>query len=55
MNVSAASTGALVSPMPYEMLRGGDRLAMILNIVSGGMERRKHARFWQSLEPGDRC
>ena len=53
--MSATCTGALVSPMPYETLRGGDRPAMILNIVSGGTERRKHARFWQSLEPGDRC
>ncbi|PUU73466.1 hypothetical protein B9Z19DRAFT_540052 [Tuber borchii] len=53
-NVSTASTGAVVSPMPHDSLRGGGRPVMMPNMVPAGREqRRKHALSWQSFETGD--
>ena len=47
--MSPASTGALVSPMPYEALRGGGRPAMILNMVLGGLSGGSMHRLGRAL------
>ncbi|CUS07133.1 unnamed protein product [Tuber aestivum] len=54
-NVSTASTGAVVSRMPHETLRGGDRPVMRPNMTPHRREGRKHVLSWQSLEPGNGC